>query len=156
MNTENKETIMIEDTTEQKKILALANFLELLPEDYGDIEVSRHDDQIFEYGRQEYLVLTDSEADEKVGEYIKQSLWAFNASFLASETDLPEEVFTAIQSNDKHESNNDVMERLIERSDGGMEGFIESAISADGRGQFLAQYDNEENEEGGFYIYRTN
>ena len=104
----------------------------------------------------DYLVLTDSEADEKAAEYIKDTLWAFNVSFLAGETGIDEEVFKAIQDNGKCESNNDAIESCIDD----MESFVEAAISADGRGHFLAGYDSEENEETiegeTFYIYRTN
>lgn len=111
----------------------------------------------------DYLVLTDKEADEKAAKYIKDSLWAFNAEFLAAQTDLPVEVFTAIIENGKCESNNDVMEQIINKS-GDMEEFISSAISADGRGHFMSSYDGNENEESinvegerfTFYIYRIN
>src|SRR6516164_5822171 len=47
----------------------------------------RHDHYgltIFEYGNAEYAVGTDEEANEATGEYIADSLWAFNASFIAS------------------------------------------------------------------------
>lgn len=103
-----------------------------------------------------YFVLTDSEADEKCGEYIKDSLWAFNASFLSSETGIDIEVFEAIQANGKCESNNSAIESTIDDIDS----FIESAISADGRGHFMNTYDGEEGEETiegtTFYIYRIN
>jgi hypothetical protein len=38
----------------------------------------------------------------------------------------------------------------------GLDSFVESAISADGRGRFLASYDGAESEENGYYIYRIN
>lgn len=118
----------------------------------------------YEENNGDYLVLTDSEADEKAAEYIKDTLWAFNASFLAGETGIDEEVFKAIQANGKCESNNDAIESCIDD----MESFVEAAISADGRGHFLAGYDFEENEQTveiypagdtanqTYYIYRTN
>lgn len=41
-----------------------------------------------------------------------------------------------------------------------MDGFIQAAISADGRGHFMSSYDGEENEvtvnDQTFYIYRLN
>ena len=118
----------------------------------------------YEENNGDYLVLTNSEADEKAAEYIKDSLWAFNASFLAGETGIDEEVFKAIQDNGKCESNNNAIESCIDD----MESFVNAAISADGRGHFLAGYDFEENEEtvsiygegdaanATFYIYRVN
>lgn len=116
-------------------------------------EVEDYD--VEDYGN-DYLVLTDSEADEKAKEYILDSVWAFNPSFLAGETGIDEEVFTAIQANDRCESNNSAILRLIDDEDS----FVESAISADGRGHFISSYDGNENEENVFgdtyYIYRIN
>jgi hypothetical protein len=50
------------------------------------------------------------------------------------------------------ESANPIIEALIED----MDHFVSDAISSDGRGHFISRYDGEENEEGEFYIYRTN
>jgi hypothetical protein len=109
-------------------------------------------------GGQSYAIGTDEEADEAAAEYIKNTLWAFNPSFLATQTDLPEEVFTAMQ--DKCEDANETFLTLVERSDDGLEGLVDEAISADGRGHFLSGYDGEEREvtiDGTtFYVYRTN
>ncbi len=128
----------------------LANYLDC---DVDDLD-GDDDDESFELGSKEYLILTDSEADEKAAEYIKDSLWAFNASFLAGYCDLPQEVFEAMQ--DKCEGANDAFLSLVERADGGLEGLVEEAISADGRGHFLSTYDGNENEEGDYFIYRVN
>jgi len=46
----------------------------------------------------DYLVLTDEEADKAASDYIRDSLWAFNAEFLADNTGLPAEVFSMIQA----------------------------------------------------------
>lgn len=104
----------------------------------------------------DYYVFTDVEADEKATEYIKDSLWAFNASFLSGETGIDEDVFKAIQDNGKCESNNTAIESCIDD----MDSFVEAAIGADGRGHFLSGYDGNENEETvegeTFYIYRIN
>ena len=114
-------------------------------------EVSELDAQDEQDG---YIALTDEEAETLAGEYIRGSLWAFNPSFLSGETGIDEEVFQAIAANDRCESNNSAIERLI----GDMDSFIESAISADGRGHFLNTYDGDEHEETvndqTFYIYR--
>jgi len=103
-----------------------------------------------------YIVLTDEEADEMAANYIKDSLWAFNASFLSGETGIDQSVFEAIQANGKCEGNNDAIESCIDDIDG----FIQAAISADGRGHFMSSYDGYENEQTvnntTFYIYRIN
>jgi hypothetical protein len=85
------------------KIEELAKYLEVeaddLTEDYEDT---------FRDGKGEYLVLTDEEADEKAKEYILDSVWAFNANFLAAHCleGIGLEVIEAIQANERCESNN--------------------------------------------------
>jgi hypothetical protein len=116
-------------------------------------------DEVEEFNNDDYYVLTDEEADEKAKEYIIDSLWAFNPSFLASMTDFDEEVFQAIADNGKCESNNDVIYNTIAKTCG-IDEFVEAAIQADGRGHFMSSYDGNENEETvqgeTFYIYRLN
>ncbi len=117
------------------------------------IEVEPYDESNY---NNDYLVLTDEEADEKAKEYILDTVWAFKPSFLADETGIDVEVFDAIQNNGRCESNNKAILSMIDDEDG----FVESAISADGRGHFLSGYDGNENEETVegeiFYIYRQN
>ena len=99
----------------------------------GKIQEFDYDKSLFEVCSREYLVLNEEEREERVTDYIKQSLWAFNASFLAGETGLPEEVFTAL--NEKCESGNEAIEKLIEKTCG-MESFVDAATSADVTGIF--------------------
>jgi hypothetical protein len=105
----------------------------------------------------EYLVLTDDEADERAREYIEESLWAFNASFMFGMTGLSEKIFIALSQ--QYEDANDAILDLV-RSTCGIDSLVEAAIAADGRGHFLSSYDGEENEieyEGeSYYIYRVN
>lgn len=124
--------------------------------DIADDEVM--DGERIEIGREEYIVLTDDEADEKAKDYILESVWAFNKDFLNGHSeaiaDMDKEVFSKIQ--EMCESANKTILRLIDDIDH----FIEDAISCDGRGHFLSSYDGEENEikidDQWFYIYRTN
>lgn len=110
----------------------------------------------------DHLVLTDDEADEKAGEYIADSLWAFNPSFLAGVTGVDQEVFEAIAANDRCEGNNEAIRRLVGDD---YERLVEQAIGADGRGHFLNTYDGHEHEINLFevtgvneylYVYRIN
>ena len=130
---------------------ALAKFLEI---DLDCLDVSKYDDNAFEYGHEEYLVLTDQEADDMAKERILDSVWAFKPEFLANHCveGVDAETIESIQNNERCESNNAVLTRLIADVDH----FVNDAIAADGRGHFLAGYDNEENESGEFFIYRTN
>ena len=105
----------------------------------------------------EYMVLNEQERNEKVKEYIQETLWAFRPSFLAKETGLPEEVFRALS--EKCESGNDAILALVEKTCG-LDAFVKAAVEADGYGHFLAFYDGEEEKvavEGeDYFIYRIN
>ena len=150
----------MELTQEYKnKILALNKFLEREEDDQiTEYNTSSYDDNLFEVDEGEYLVLTDKEADEYAYSYIRDTVWAFNKSFLDSHSEaiaeMDEEVFSKIQ--EMCESANKTILRLIED----INYFMDDAISCDGRGHFLSGYDGEEHEikiEGEwFYIYRTN
>ena len=106
---------------------------------------------------EDWLVLTDEEANEHTRDYIEQSVWAFNASFLAGQTGLPESAFEGL-SKQCEEGNEPIMQMI--QATCGIDSFVEAAISADGRGHFLARYDSEEREFNNgrmtFYIYRIN
>ena len=105
----------------------------------------------------DYSVYTDEEADEKAAEYIKETVWAFNASFIVDHSNLPCEAIEMVEffQREKCEGANDTILALIEDFDE----FVSDAISADGRGRFLSSYDGEENEETvngeTYYIYRN-
>ena len=125
---------------------------------YNPEDCTHERDNTVSVGSEEYLVLTDDEADDAAAEYVKESLWAFNASFLSGETGIDETVFTALA--DKYEGANDAVHSIIDGSCG-MDSFVESALSADGRGHFLNHYDGKENEfctdDGEFwFLYRLN
>ena len=116
-----------------------------------------HDDTV-SVGGAEYRVLTDDEADEAAAEYVKDSLWAFNASFLSGETGIDDSVFVALA--EQCEGCNDAVRSIVDGSCG-IDSFVESAVGADGRGHFLNHYDGEENEfctddNDYWYLYRTN
>lgn len=113
----------------------------------------RSDDAYFEVASRQYLVLDDDEAEERARDYIRQSLWAFRPEFLSSYT--PRGVGTDVLRllQEKCEDSNDALLALVgDRFDD----LASDAIGADGRGHFLATYDGNEGERGGFYIYRTN
>lgn len=142
-------------TVEQSKLEALAKFLEVSPDDV------MLDGGNFTHGGGGYDVYTDNEADERARDYILDSLWAFNAKFIISHSQwksLADSQFTALEDGIKSmreklcEDANPLVLALIDNIDG----FVDDAISTDGRGHFLSGYDGEENEQDGFYIYRTN
>lgn len=118
-------------------------------------EITEENDGVtFSEGRREYLVLTDEEADEKAREYILESVWAFKPEFLAAHAreGIDCETIEAIQANERCEDNNKPLTALI----ADLDHFVDDAIRSDGRGHFMSSYDGEENEQGEFFIYRTN
>ena len=131
-----------------KKVEAVAEFMEL--NEIGKANITHQDDHYYTYGNEEYMVLTDEEADDKVKEYIKETVWAFNPTFLSDHSGIDEEVFIKLQ--ESCETANDAIFKLIKNFDN----LVKDAIYVDGRGHFLAGYDGNENEQGDFYLYRTN
>lgn len=127
---------------------ALAKFLEC------EIDELYENGDVFEHGSNEYLVLTNGEADEKAKEYILDTVWAFNKSFLDGHSEAISEIddktFAVLQ--ERCESVNKAILAMIDDKDY----FVEDAISSDGRGHFLSSYDGEEHEQDGYYIYRVN
>lgn len=141
------------DIENADKVRALCAYLECDPDQLTENSYSHYGLTSYSLGKREYAIGTDAEADKACAEYCKDSAWAFNAGFLAGLTELPEECFSALS--EKCEAGNDAVVRMIEKTCG-LEEFVSQAISADGRGHFLSGYDGNENEEGDFYIYRTN
>jgi hypothetical protein len=126
---------------------------ELTPETYTHYGL-----EVFCGRGEQYAVGTDSEADEACKEYIKDTAWAFRSSFICEYCNLPQELAEALEAmqSEKCEDANETILALIRKTDGGLDGFVEDAVSADGRGHFLSSYDGEENERDGFFIYRIN
>lgn len=138
---------------EDPRVIALSKYLELTKEETEE-NIRYASDDTYYFGNEDYMVLTDDEADEKVAEYIKETIWAFNPSFLSCHSGIDEDVFKLLQ--DKCESSNEAILKLIKDFDH----FVEDAVRSDGRGHFLSSYDGEENEQKHnnetYYIYRTN
>ena len=145
-------------TITEEKAKALAEFLKVSKEELT--EGVCYDNSIC-YDNQEYLVLTDDEADQRAKEEILESLWAFNADFIIDHCKNVNNMSTweyqaAIESlrkaqADQCENLNGLVFALIDDIDE----FVDDAITSDGRGHFISRYDGEENEEGDFFIYRV-
>lgn len=141
----------------KEKAASLAKFLEI-PENEVASQICDHYGMThFLTDEGEYAIATDTEADEAAKEAVLDSLWAFNSSFILSQCDLPEELEEGLKSAQEKqcESANEWILALVKKCCG-IQAFVDAAIQADGRGHFLAGYDNEENEVRGYYIYRTN
>ena len=140
-----------DDLTQNEKVRALKNHLDLNDDEVNNITFNGDE---FLHDDREYLILTDDEAEEKATDYIKESVWAFNSSFLSSHTGIDEDVFKLLS--EKCESSNDAILSMIKDFDH----FVGDAISSDGRGHFIASYDHDEHIEEinntEYFIYRTN
>jgi hypothetical protein len=131
--------------------------------DVEDLTEERYDIyglRVFSNGGEEWAVGTEAEADEACKQYIKDNLWSFRASFILSHTKIKnttniEKCLESMQSK-LSEDCNELVAALIPDLDH----FVSDAISADGRGMLLSQYDSEEQEiviDGEyFYAYRIN
>lgn len=126
----------------------------------GDMKKFSYDDQMVDVcnGREEWIVCTDSEANDRVEDYIRESVWAFKAWFIADY--VPDGIsirdIESIQGA-RYEDANSVILALINAGDG-IDAFVRDAIDTDGRGHFMSGYDGEEVEVstafGTFYLYR--
>lgn len=140
-----------QETTDRASVLA--SFLTV---DQEDVQEATYGTHTYEADGEEWLILTDEEADEAAREAIRRDVWAFRPEFLAGY--MPEgidaDTLRAIQG-DRCEDASAPILALIEAGSG-FEDFAADAIGADGRGHFLASYDDEEREAGEFYLYRIN
>ena len=109
------------------------------------------------YPADNYLILSDEDADAAVTDGVRELVWAFRPEFMENITEIPAPIFEILS--EQCERSNDAILTLIENTCG-LNDFVREAVLADGRGHFLAHYDGEENkiEINGaiFYLYRTN
>jgi hypothetical protein len=113
--------------------------------DLGTLKLSKADKARLEAdfdGAGEYMVCTDETADASTSGHILSNLWAFTPDFLAGETELPAEVFLCLQDKMSEDANEAI--RAIIKATCGEASLVDAAVSADGRGHFLATYDGDE------------
>lgn len=137
-----------------QKILDILAFLYNVPTDtIEEMDCDHYGLTMYEVDGEEVAAGTYEQAMLAAEECIKDSLWAFNPSFLAGETEIPEEVFVALQP--RCEDSNDAVLKLVEATCG-LDHLVAEAIGADGLGHFLSPYDGEEREHEGLYVFRIN
>ena len=118
-----------------------------------DPEESRYGDNTFDIHGQEWLVLTEDEADEAVYERILEDLWAFRPEYLQNWTETPADILQGMQEK-LCEKATPIVRRLI--GEDNLDRFVADAVGADGRGHFISGYDGNECDMGDFYGYRLN
>lgn len=133
-----------------ERIEALAKFLGVEVENLEELKYQ--DNSFTDLEGNEYKVLTNDEADQEAADYIRESLWAFNADFICYYMPNgigPEEV-EALRG-DRCESVNLAFRALVGDN---LSDLIDDAIAADGRAHFLNTYDGSEHEQDEYYIYQ--
>lgn len=144
----------------------LAEFADIATSEIKQAEWTDDPNRLATNYDEEWLILTDEEAEEMARDYIIDMLWSFNADFLMDHMDAVDslntrerEVFKKslekIQC-DLCEGANPIASALVGDN---IDNLIEDAIEADGRGCFIGYYDGSEDsiEYDGvdYYIYRT-
>lgn len=101
-----------------------------------------------------YLVYTDSQADLKAEDKIRESLWAFRSEFIYKYSDVDIQVKYIRQMQEEMcESCNEIIYGLIKSN---FKDLVYDAIDSDGRGHFISWYDGKEIElENDLYAYRV-
>jgi hypothetical protein len=79
-----------------KKIKVLANFLEV---EVDELNQTTYDENTFEYGNQEYLVLAENERDEAVKEYIMRLFGPLIHLFLPAKQNYPKKFLKPYRTN---------------------------------------------------------
>lgn len=140
----------------------MATTYETFTYDLGSLKLTKAEKAKLEKkfdGAGEYMICTDETADASAKGEILSNLWAFRAEFLAGETGLPSEVFSCLQEKMCEDCNDTIL--ALVRSTCGEASIVDAAVSADGRGHFLASYDSDEQvytTKSGktLYVYRCN
>lgn len=134
-----------------KKKNVLSSFLRVHT---NEVEPDSYNSSSYTYGKNEYLVLTDKEANKLCKEFIKESLWAFRSDCIAEyiKANIPTKYIQKMQA-DMCEGANEIIKGLIGAN---INSFINDAIYCDGRGHFISSYDGDEIEFNNYYIYRIN
>lgn len=126
-------------------------------------DYDHHGIPVYSYDGQEYAVAeTEDAIREAAEESIRETLWAFNAEFIANYIpNIDKRGIDAIREMQEKlcESANPIVEALLGDS---LEDAIEAAIDADGPGHFLSSYDGTIHDGGnicpewqGRYVFRV-
>ena len=132
----------------------LAKYLKIDIKEIKEIENNLFETKLKgEFGEKKtYKILTDAEANEEAKNDIECSAWAFNAEFILNHTNLPPEAIEMIKKFCEAEcenANDTILAMIIDFDE-----FVKDAINTDGRGHLINNYDGEEIEQDGLFIYR--
>jgi len=99
---------------------------------------------VYETSEGEFAIGTEAQANKAAREYILDSLWAFNSSFIGKFAKLSASETKTIKTMQREmsEGANPLIRRIIGEKN--LDYFVREAIRADGRGHFLSPYDGRE------------
>ena len=118
-----------------------------------EVEAFTYDEHRFEAESEEWLIFTDDEADKAAREDIIECLWAFRPEFLSDY--MPDGVTSDIIQTMQAKLCEDAQPAFKAMLGGQVRIVVRDAMSADGRGHFLASYDGEEIEEMDLFMFRV-
>lgn len=140
--------------------IAAAQVLGCDVEEIEQLSYDHYGMNIYTDGNQEYAIGTDEEASQAARDEILESLWAFNAEFILNHSKAGSKPTLVKALRKVQEELCEDASEFVKALITDLDEFIEDAIQADGRGNFLSPYDNEEQEidiDGEyFYAYRLN
>jgi len=138
---------------ENEKVVALADYLGLCPEEDVAGPEGLGGDEYRTPSGNTYRVLTDEEANNAVADYIRESLWGFLPGFLEDYTPdgVDADILSALQQSRCEDANPAFLALVGDKLDQ----LISDVIEADGRGHYLSDWDSEEDDLGhGYFAYR--
>jgi hypothetical protein len=100
--------------------------------------------RVVKVGNEEYAVADNADqADKAALECARESLWAFQSTYIGSFLDLSETAIKAIaeMQSKLYEGAQEIIEAMLV---GRVDEFLAEAVSVDGRGHFLSHYDGAE------------
>ncbi len=140
------------ENDEEARKVALAQHLDCSLDDVE--ELTYGSGTMFEAESEDWLILTDEEADTMAHERIKEDLWAFRAEFLLAymPDGMTVEAIQAIQEQLCEDASPSFLSMVGDRLDE----LVSDAICSDGRGHFLSSYDGNEVDSkcGNFVMFR--
>lgn len=146
----------IQDPSMYQKRQALAAFLSVSPETLHESKGTLYGFQAFFHGADEaYLVLTDSEATRAAEHAVSEKLWLICLETLFAYFDIdayPSDVLEKMKTKEIRRVNEELKTLIYNTT--GMDALRQKMLSYGNRKNLLADYDQAEHIQDGYFIYR--
>jgi hypothetical protein len=144
------------DPVMQRKREALARFLAVDPDALRESKGTLYHYKAFFHGSDAaYLVLSDSEANDAAANAVQEKLWFICLETLFAYFDIdsyPSDLLGKIKTHEIRQANDEIRKLIYNTC--GMEVLKNRIIGWGNRKNLLADYDQTEHEQDGFFIYR--